>query len=488
MNNPLIIQGGMGAGVSHWHLANTVSRLGQLGVVSGTALDEILARRLQDGDIGGHMRRALDHFPFKVMAEHVWEKFYIPGGRAAGQAYRRQTMYTVEGPREVQELLIVSNFVEVWLAREGHTNPVGINYLEKIQMPHLASMFGSMLAGVDFVLMGAGIPIRVPGVLDRLARLEEAQYSIHVIGSREQETIMRLDPRDYIEGEISELKRPKFLAIISSNTLAQTLLKKANGKVDGFIIESPTAGGHNAPPRGKMQLNETGEPIYGERDVVDLAKMRELGSPFWLAGGAGSSSAVRQALAEGAAGVQVGTAFAFCSDSGMREDYRIELVDKAIAGTAIVFTDPLASPTGFPFKIAVLEGTGSQPEVYAARPRICDLGYLREAYQKEDQTIGYRCPSEPVSVFLSKSGLIEETVGRKCVCNGLMANIGMQQIRSNGKLMEVGLITTGDDLTEIAQFLKPGETSYSAADVIQQLLSGLDAISPSSNLTVEAVV
>ena len=68
IGNPVIIQGGMGAGVSNWRLAQAVSRLGQLGLVSGTALDPILARRLQDGDPGGHMRRGLDAFPFPAMA------------------------------------------------------------------------------------------------------------------------------------------------------------------------------------------------------------------------------------------------------------------------------------------------------------------------------------------------------------------------------------------------------------------------------------
>jgi len=59
MSQPLIIQGGMGAGVSNWHLARSVSKLSQLGVVSGTALDVILARRLQQGDPDGDIRRAL---------------------------------------------------------------------------------------------------------------------------------------------------------------------------------------------------------------------------------------------------------------------------------------------------------------------------------------------------------------------------------------------------------------------------------------------
>lgn len=56
---PPIIQGGMGVTVSGWRLARAVSKEGQLGVVSGTALDLVLARQLQLGDVGGHLRRAL---------------------------------------------------------------------------------------------------------------------------------------------------------------------------------------------------------------------------------------------------------------------------------------------------------------------------------------------------------------------------------------------------------------------------------------------
>src|SRR5215472_9870665 len=116
-NLPTIIQGGMGAAVSNWRLANAVSRLGQLGVVSGTALDVILARRLQDGDPGGHMRRGLDHFPDAAMADRIWQNFYIAGGKAADQPYRPVAMQSDRSPRAVQELCIVANFVEVFLAR-----------------------------------------------------------------------------------------------------------------------------------------------------------------------------------------------------------------------------------------------------------------------------------------------------------------------------------------------------------------------------------
>src|SRR6185437_15444124 len=115
---------------------------------------------------------------------------------------------------------------------------------------------------------------------------------------------------DYAEGPLPRLERPKFLAIVSSNTLAVTMLRRASGRVDGFVIEGPTAGGHNAPPRGKLQLTSSGEPIYGERDAVNLADLRALGVPFWLAGGYGHAGQLQYALEQGAAGIQAGTAFA----------------------------------------------------------------------------------------------------------------------------------------------------------------------------------
>ena len=460
----------MGAGVSHWKLANSVSRLGQLGVVSGTAIDQILVRRLQDGDPGGHMRRGLDRFPFGNMADRIWSTYYISGGKPRNRSYLSLPKQSKNSPRELVELCIVANFVEVTLAREGHDNPVGINYLEKIRIPHLPSLYGAMLAGVHYVLMGAGIPLKIPGVLDRLANHETATYDLPVTGSQAgDDTAITFVPRDYNQGECKPLVRPLFLAIVASNTLALSLVKKANGAVDGFVVEGPLAGGHNAPPRGKLQLTEVGEPIYGERDTVDLQKMRELGLPFWLAGGYGSPERLRAALAAGATGVQIGTAFAFCSESGLREDYKQALLHKAILGRAEVFTDPLASPTGYPFKAAQLEGTNSEAEVYLARPRICDLGYLREAYRTAAGTIDYRCAGEPVSVYLSKGGKVEDTIGRKCLCNALVANIGHAQIRGN--YTERGLITSGDDLSKIWSFLPSNGSAYSAADVIARLLA-----------------
>ncbi len=468
---PVIIQGGMGVSISNWRLANAVSRLGQLGVVSGTAIDQVLARRLQDGDPGGHMRRGLDAFPDEAMAARVWDSYYTAGGRPAKQSYQTVAMQSLDSPRDLVELCVVANFVEVFLAREGHDGLVGVNFLEKIQLPHLASLYGAMLAGANYVLMGAGIPLRIPGALDGLSRHEPVSYPLAVTGARPGDDFsVRFDPRDLAIGTGAPLERPAFLGIIASEVLAQTLQRRANGRVDGFIVEGATAGGHNAPPRGKLQLTPDGEPRYGERDQVDLARLRALGLPFWLAGGYGTPEGVREALQMGAAGVQVGTAFAFCAESGLRPDYRQALLGEAIEGRARVFTDPSASPTGFPFKVAQLAGTMSDPAAYAARPRICDLGFLREAYREDDGSVGFRCPAEPVNVYASKGGDAAATAGRKCICNALLASAGHPQTRA-GKYVEDGIVTAGDDLTGITRFLRPGATDYTAADVIDTLLS-----------------
>lgn len=468
---PTIIQGGMGAGVSNWRLANAVARRGQLGVVSGTAIDLILARRLQDGDPGGHMRRALDHFPVPEIAQRVLERYYVPEGARAGRAYRAKPVHTIAPRKPLLELTVVANFVEVFLAKEGHDGPVGINLLEKIQLPNLASLYGAMLAGVDYVLMGAGIPIEIPGALDRLANHEPASLKLHVAGAQPGDDFAaEFVPQKLIKEPLPPLRRPAFLAIIASATLALTLAKKASGHVDGFVVEGPTAGGHNAPPRGALQLTERGEPIYGPRDEVDLAKIAALGRPFWLAGSYGTPEKLREALALGAAGIQVGTAFAFCRESGLSDELKERTLRRVLCGEGEVFTDPLASPTGFPFKVVRLPGTTSEAADYAARPRICDLGYLRELYRQEDGTVGYRCPAEPVDDYTQKGGAVEETAGRKCLCNGLMANIGLPQRRPHDYL-ELPLLTAGDDLANLARLVPPGEQSYGAGAVLDYLLA-----------------
>lgn len=471
MSEPIIIQGGMGAAVSNWRLARAVSTKGLLGVVSGTAIEGVMALRLQSGDPDGHMRRALKHFPFPDISERILSRYFIPGGKNSDQPFRTIPMFKLNPDRALVELTIAANFAEVFLAKEGHSGLVGINYLEKIQLPILPSLYGAMLAGVDYVLMGAGIPRSIPGTLDRLALHEPVSLKVNVEGANSEDNFeIKFDPRIINPLAQTPLKRPKFLAIVSSSALATTLSKKSNGKVHGFVIEAPTAGGHNAPPRGALKLNERGEPTYGSRDVVDLFEIKKLGLPFWLAGSAASPEKLEAALAQGASGIQVGTVFAFCQESGIADGLKTHIIQKALTGNLKVFTDPLASPTGFPFKVVELDGSQSEKDVADTRTRICDLGYLRTAYKKEDGAVGFRCPGEPVDVYLSKGGKIEDTIGKKCLCNAMVANIGLPQVRKDG-YVELPLVTSGNDILQIASYVEQGKTSYSAADVIEHLLS-----------------
>lgn len=470
---PVIIQGGMGAGVSGWRLARAVSATGQLGVVSGTALDVLLARRLQEGDPSGDVRFALTHFPSQSIAQRILDTYFIAGGKTADAPYKAVPMHAAKPNRSLIELTVVANFVEIFLARQGHTNPVGINYLEKLQLPHLPSIYGAMLAGVGYVLMGAGIPLKIPAVLDAYVNHQPAEYPLYVAGAMDGDDFkVTFDPREYLDLDLRPLSRPKFLPIIASNVLAMTLLKKANGRVDGFIVEGPTAGGHNAPPRGKMQFDAEGEVLYGERDVVDLDKLRALGLPFWLAGGFGSAEKVAEALAAGAAGVQVGTSFALSEESDLNAHSKRALLEQVRQGTAKVVTDTLASPTGFPFKVAQLADSQTNPAVYAQRERVCDLGFLREGYRTPEGKLDFRCPAEIESVFLAKGGDAAAMAGRKCLCNALVANIGMPQVRKDG-YREPTLVTMGNDLVGIGRFLSDGREGYSAAEVVEKLTEGV---------------
>ncbi len=441
---PTLIQGGMGIAVSSWQLAREVSLCGQLGVVSGTALDGVLARTLQDGDPGGHRRRAMSHFPSPAMAQRVLDKYFIDGGRAAGQPYRPHPTLTISPGRDAIELNLVGNFSEVWLAKEGHDGEIGINMLEKVQTSNTSAILGGMLADVDYVIMGAGVPREIPRLLTEFAAGRTGHLTIDVAHAT---TVHRaaLDPAAHLGADLPALRRPHFLAIVSVHVLADYLNRDPEIRPDGFIVEGPRAGGHSSPPRGKQVLDDAGEPVYGPRDDADLAKIAQVGLPFWLAGGYATPAKVAEARAAGAVGVQTGTLFAMAQESGLTPILRNRLVAELAAGSLVVRNDPRASPTGFPFKVAELpitELNGARP---AVRERICDLGYLRSPVERPDGSVAYRCPSEPAHMYERKGGNAEDIAGRKCLCNALMANVGLGQLRRSG-YEEEPAITLGQDL------------------------------------------
>ncbi|MCP5523357.1 MAG: hypothetical protein H7A46_17615 [Verrucomicrobiales bacterium] len=138
-----------------------------------------------------------------------------------------------------------------------------------------------------------------------------------------------------------------------------------------------------------------------------------------LAGGIiGRPGRLTEALGLRAAGVQVGTAFAFCRESGLREDLKKQVIELSRLGQARAFTDPVASPTGFPFKVVQLDGTLSDGRDTRSAGGfvtsvICaiSIGVTTEPWVSVPGGAGGGLPEE--------GGRLEDTVGRKCVCNGL---------------------------------------------------------------------
>ena len=451
---PKIISGGMGVNTSCPDLAAQVSGYSQpnketLGTISGVALEMVMTRILQlGGSYANRIRKVLEEFPFKDVARRVLEEYSKP--------QKGVPMFSINPSRTLKELTICANFAFVRLAKEGHNCPISINYLEKISMPHLFAIFGAMLAGVDFITMGAGIPIQIPAVIEAYNTGSTATYKIPVIGSDDYQ--VSFNPTEFFGTSVPSLNKPGFLPIIASNVLGTMLKRKLpEGSIYGFVIEEPTAGGHNAPPRNKTD--------YGVKDIVDYKGIASLGLPFWIGGSYASPEKLARALSVGASGIQAGSIFALSNESGMRPDLKKRIIERALAGNLSIRTDMRISPTGFPFKVIEMDDTISNEKIYKARRRICDRGALVSLYAKADGSIGYRCASEPLESFISKGGKIEDTEGRGCICNGLITTAGL---RLEGE-EEPAVITLGDDTSFLSHLLRDGGDSYSAVDALNYL-------------------
>jgi NAD(P)H-dependent flavin oxidoreductase YrpB (nitropropane dioxygenase family) len=167
-SRPRIIQGGMGIAVSSWRLARRVAELGEIGVVSATAIDTVLVRELQDGDPSGRLR-VLDRYPDQEIVGHLRDRYFVEGGKSPEKPYRLLPMHRFNPTLQSQRILSAATFAEVALAKDGHDGYVGINLLCELKRYTLPCLYGAMLAGVDAVMMGAGIPLEEARLMPDLA-------------------------------------------------------------------------------------------------------------------------------------------------------------------------------------------------------------------------------------------------------------------------------------------------------------------------------
>ncbi|MFH0869458.1 MAG: nitronate monooxygenase [archaeon] len=341
------------------------------------------------------------------------------------------------------------------MAKKGHTNPVGANFLNKIGLAQLPTLYGAMLAGIDVVLIGAGFPTDIPEIITAFVSGSVGKMSIP-IGDKKYD--ITFDSKRFLK---TGLSRPVFLGIVGNHLGARGL-----PRTDGYIFEGPLAGGHNTPQRSKA-LNDIGEPLYGLKDDMNfelLATQLRLNGgnqPYWLAGN--YATRLAEALSCGASGVQVGTPFAFCKESMITPELKRQALIHILDG-AKVYTSARASPTGFPFKELPVPRTVALRDVYEERIRVCDLGYLVEIYEDLAAKLMTRCPAGPVNTYVQKGGDLEDAEGRKCLCNCLTSTIGL------GMPGEKPLITSGANLTAVKDLVAKHGMDYSAKNVIDYIL------------------
>ena len=458
-----IVLGGMGYNVSTWMLAKIISMLGGLGTVSAVMAERWLIHTLQDGDPGGHIRRALSSFPFPEVGQKLLKEYFVEGGIPAGVRYRNIPFFTFENSDLLIDTEVCACFCLVYLAKEGHDGLISINFLEKIQGPIIYGAVGAVWAGVDYVTMGAGMPFQVPDILDAIALGKPVTYRVDVEGGKEKTWPLTFDPEKHFGKKLKGLKKPGFIVIVSLDTTAVIYCGRVHGQVDAVCLENWRSGGHTALARGGNLLDSTGQPIHGPRDEPEYRRIFDLGKPVIIAGAMAYPEKLEWALSLGAVAVQIGTMFSWCDESGMLEIFKSQARLQAYLGILEVFISPRDSTSRYNFKHACLPGTLSEEAVRVGRTPACGPGCLMRAYWKSDGRIGFRCPALP-EAFLAQGGDPAEIEGRVCLGNGLLAVTGQ------GNPGEPAIMTAGTDTGFARRVMKHQVDSYSAYDAVRYML------------------
>jgi NAD(P)H-dependent flavin oxidoreductase YrpB (nitropropane dioxygenase family) len=419
---PRLIQAGMGIHISSARLANETSRLGALGVVSGAALRHVVIEDVRAGE-----EEAIEiarTFPVALYVDELLT--FALGGARHTHAVPVDTPDSRHKARP-RRLSAIAAYVEVMRAKRGHRGKVGINVMWKCTLTVLPTIYGAMLAGVDALLCGAGVPMELPDIVAKIRAGRDMEY-LPLTGTG---TYARFAiAQDNTTSLLQAMQAPKLMPMLSNFAFAKRMLDVWQKEYSGarpfsFVLEHHAAGGHNAPPRNKSE--------FTEQDSIDsyFDKVLALGVPVYVAGAfkhGGTRAEFQEWTARGAYSLQVGSRFALCEESGMHPDLRQKIVEAVARGELEVTTSPAMSPTGYPIKHVSLLGTVSQMEVYEARPRVCNKMYLTQSHfapQPDGSTKEtYICPAMPPQQYERLGGDVADTKDRVCLCNGLLSTAG----------------------------------------------------------------
>jgi len=315
-----IIQGGMGVGVSLHRLASAVAVLGAAGVVSSAALDVIVSARLG---------KKVD--PYEA-------------------AYCEITEAKKSG---------------------GY---IGMNIMVALVRDYEASVKGSLDAGVDAIISGAGLPLSLPAIQP---------------------------PRD-----------TALIPIVSSARALEVICKKwgrLGYRPDAVVLEGPLAGGHIGFQLDQWQLPENA--LENLLPSVKDAARKHGDIPVIVAGGIYSHEDIRRFIAMGADGVQMGTRFLATHESSATDSYKQAVVEATVKD--ILVSAVPCSPCGLPFRLL------TKSPMYIAtlnqtRVPICNKGYV---LQRDNEGRLTKCAAKlPGWQYF-------------CICNGLISSAGYSDVK-----------------------------------------------------------
>lgn len=309
----------MGVGVSLHPLASAVAKEGGIGIVSSACLDRLVSKR---------------------------------NGRRIN---------TYEAAYE-----------EVSLARSAG-GFAGINIMVALVRDYEDSVRGSLDAGADVIISGAGLPLNLPAIQT---------------------------PGD-----------TALIPIVSSARALELICRKwerLSYRPDAVVLEGPLAGGHIGFKFDEINLesNKLENLLPPVKDVA----IKYGDFPVIVAGGIFTHNDIVRFLKMGADGVQMGTRFLATNESSATLDYK-QAVLNAKEEDIIVARKP-GSPCGLPFRV-IKQSPMYVSAIKRLRPPKCDKGYVLLKDAEGKFTI---CSAK------------ESNENSFCICNGLLSSAGYNQV------------------------------------------------------------
>lgn len=294
-------------------------------------------------------------------------------------------------------------YEEVTLAK-AKGGYAGINIMVGLSRHYEKSVKAAIDAGADAIISGAGLPLGLPAIQD---------------------------PKD-----------TALIPIVSSARALELICRKwerLGYRPDAAVLEGPLAGGHLG-----FKMMEIPDPAHALENllphVIDVAA--KFGNfPVIAAGGIFTAEDIRAIVAQGAAGVQMGTRFLATHESSATADYKQAVVRSTEED--IVVADIPGSPCGLPFRV-IKTAPMYITALARGRPPRCDKGYL---LQRDKGGAYTQCPAKEAN----------ETFF--CICNGLFSSAGYPG--DEEPLYTVGSnayrVTEVVSVHELMQELKGGE-------------------------------